>query len=303
MKIILLTILTLFGFYYRSFSQDSPPSTDIWLLQLKTNTANSLIVSNYKKITDNPGYDNQPFFVPSLNSILYVSDKNSTQTDIYQFDLATGISKRVLKTEYYKEYSPMISYDGKFISCINIEPDGTSQRFWQFPFSAGIGKPLFPDITDVGYYCWLDEELVSLIRIGKPENTNLSISIANISTDVVQKIDDQVGRCIQKARNRDIMYYVKKYDSIDWKIRVYDFERNVYKGEIQLPVGQEDFTVGPNDVIWLSSNGKIIEASLQNPQWKTVFDFSTTPFKNFYRLVYSPEFNILAIVSYDGKKP
>lgn len=303
MKIIPIVILMSFLFYYRSCSQDSPLSTDIWLLQLKGNTSTSYKVSNYKKITDNPGYDNQPFFVPSLNSILYVSDNNSTQTDIYQFDLATAVSKRVLKTEYYKEYSPMISYDGKFISCINIEPDGTSQRFWQFPFSAGIGKPLFPDITDVGYYCWLDQESVSFIQIGHSEDTNFSISIANISTGTLQKLDDQVGRCIQKARNKDILYYVKKYDSTDWKIRFYDFERNVYKGEIQLPEGQEDFTVGPNDVIWLSNNGKIVEASLQSPEWKTVFDFSSTPFKNFYRLVYSPEFNILALVTYDGKKP
>lgn len=283
--------------------QDAPPATDIWLVQLKSTVSGSYQVSNYKKITENPGYDNQPFFVPSLNSILYVSDKNSNQTDIYQFDLATGNSKRVLNTEYYKEYSPMISYDGKLISCISIEPDGTSQRFWQFPFSAGIGKPLFPDVTDVGYYCWLDEELVSFIRIGKTSNTNLTLAIGNISSGTMDKLDELAGRCIQKSRSHDLMYYVKKYDSLDWKIRCYDFKRNVYKGEIQLPVGQEDFTIGPNDVIWLSSNGKILEASLQNPQWKSVLDFTSLPFKNFYRLVYSPDFNMLALVTYEGKKP
>ncbi len=301
-KSIILVFVSL-TFYYRSFSQDAPPSTDIWLIKLKSIAANSLSISNYKKITENPGYDNQPFFVPTLNSILYVSDKNSNQTDIYQFDIATGISKRVLNTEYYKEYSPMISYDGKLISCISIEPDETSQRFWQFPFSAGIGKPQFPDIIDVGYYAWLDEQQIAFIRIGKAPNTNFNIEIGNIATGTMQKLDDHAGRCIQKARSRNIMYYVKKYDSTDWKIKCYDFERNVYKGEIQLPQGQEDFTIGPNDVIWLSSNGKILEASIQNPVWKVVFDFSSMPFKNFYRIVYSPDFNMLALVTFDSKKP
>ncbi len=285
------------------FSQDAPPATDIWLVQLIYSELNGFSTSNYKKITDNGGYDNQPFFVPKLNSILYVSDKNSSQTDIYQFDMGTGVSKKVLNTEYYKEYSPMISYDGKLISCINIEPDETSQRFWQFPYSVGIGKPLFPDIIDVGYYCWVDELHVAFIRIGQSPNTNFKIEIGNISTGEMKNLDEGAGRCIQKSSEKNILYYVKKYDSSNWKIRCYDFERNVYKGEIQLPLGQEDFTVGPNDVIWLSSNGKILEASIQNPQWKVVLDYSNMPFKNFYRLVYSPDFNMLAVVTFEGKKP
>lgn len=286
------------GFYYRSLGQDAPPSTDIWLLKLQKSESNNYQVSNYKKITDNPGYDNQPYFLPAMNSLLYVSDKNSNQTDIYQFYFATGASKKVLSTEYYKEYSPMLSYDGDKISCISIEPDGSSQRFWEFPFTGGIGKPLFPDITDVGYYSWLDETQIAFLRLEK--NT---IYIANTSSGDMQKLEENTGRCIQKARNHNWMFYVKKYDSLNWRIKCYDIGKSMVIGEIQLPQGQEDFTVGPNDAIWLSDDEKIMEASVQNPTWKKVFDFSTYPFKNFYRITFSPEYNMLALVTYDGKKP
>lgn len=300
MKLILVAIFLSFTFYYRSFGQDAPPATDIWLLKLQKTESNAYEVSNYKKITDNPGYDNQPYFLPALNSLVYVSDKNQNQTDIYQFYFATGTSKKVLSTEYYKEYSPMLSYDGDNISCISIEPDNSSQRFWEFPFSGGIGKPLFPDVTDVGYYCWLDEDQVAFFRLGKTTNT---IHIANTSSGDMQKLDDDAGRCIQKARNHNWMYYVKKYDSLNWKIKCYDIGKSLVIGEIPLPQGQEDFTVGPNDVIWLSADGKVLEASVQNPKWKIVFDFSNMPFKNFYRITFSPEYNMLALVTYEGKKP
>ena len=279
--------------------------TDIWLLQLIKAENNSFEVSNYKKITDNTSYDNQPYFLPTLNSLLYVSDKNQNQTDIYQFYFATGISKKVLSTEYYKEYSPMLSYDGDKISCISIEPDGSSQRFWEFPFSGGMGKPLFPDITDVGYYCWLDETQIAFFRLGKPNATTdiNTLYLANTSTGDMQLLDRDIGRCIQKAKNHNWMYYVKKYDSLNWKIKCYDIGKTLLLGEISLPIGQEDFTVGPNDVVWLTDNGKVMEASLQNPKWKMVFDFTNYPFKNFYRIVFSPEFNMLALVTYEGKKP
>ena len=286
------------GFCYRSIAQDSAPATDIWLAQLKKNASGILEVSTYKKISDNPGYDNQPYFVPSLNSLLYVADRNQGQTDIYQFDLSTGNSKRVLSTEYYKEYSPMLSYDEKQISCVSIEPDGSSQRFWQFPFGGGMGKPMFPEITDIGYYSWIDENNLAFFR-----TNDTALYLANSNSEEMKRIDKSVGRCMIKAKNHDWLYYVKKYDSLNWKIKCYDLSKSVLLGEIKLPIGEEDFTLGPNDVVWLSNEGKIQEASLQNPKWKTVFDFSNYPFKNFYRLVYSTDFNMLAFVTYEGKKP
>ncbi len=303
-KLFFFIFLTL-NFYYRSAGQDIPPATDIWVIQLKLSTNNSFTIANYKKITENPGYDNQPYFIPPLKSLLYVSDNGGSQTDIYQFDLETAVSKRVLKTEYYKEYSPMRSYDGKYISCISVEPDNTSQRFWEFPYGGGMGKPLFPDIINIGYYTWLNEDLVAFFRLGDKEakDTLDQLDIGNITTGELQNLDERIGRCILRSRNHPWIYYVKKYDSENWKIRCYDYERSVYKGDIVLPKGQEDFTLGPNDMIWLGNNGKIIEASIQNPTWKTVLDFNSLPFKNFYRLVYSADFNYLALVTYEGKKP
>lgn len=303
-KLSLLFFLSLF-FYCRCIGQDVPPATDIWVIKLKTSVKNSFIISNYKKITNNPGYDNQPHFIPPLKSLLYVSDNGGNQTDIYQFDLETAVSKRVLKTEYYKEYSPMLSSDGKYISCVSFEPDNTSQRFWEFPFEGGIGKPLFPDLTNIGYYAWLNEDLIAFFRLGDKEarDTLDQLDLANVTTSAIQNLDEGIGRCFLKSQSHPWVYYVKKYDSENWKIRCYDYERSVYKGDIILPKGQEDFTIGPNDAIWIGDKGKIFEASIQNPNWKMVFDFSALPFNNFYRLVYSPDFNYLAVVTYEGKKP
>ncbi|HAP00398.1 MAG TPA: hypothetical protein DCQ93_00595 [Bacteroidetes bacterium] len=280
-------------------AQSQLPSTDVWLIQLKHVTNGSYEYVSSKKITDNPGYDNQPSFAPTLNSLFYVSELNSDQTDIYQFNLLDGSSKKILSTDYYKEYSPMMSPDKSQIGCIRVEPDDSSQRFWTFPSSGGIGKVLFSDITDLGYYCWLGGDQVAFFRLGK-ENT---LHIANTVTQSMTEVDNNIGRCMVKSRNSNKLFYVKKYDSLDWKIRIYDLEKKTVVGEIPLPEGAEDFTLGPNDEVWLSNKGKVWSASLENKTWKIVFDFSKQPFKDFYRIVFSPDLNMLAVVSYEGKKP
>ena len=48
-------------------------------------------------ITNNPGYDNQPFFTPDGRSVLFTSVRGpagTTQTDIYRYDIASKRSRR-----------------------------------------------------------------------------------------------------------------------------------------------------------------------------------------------------------------
>src|ERR1043166_8569394 len=58
----------------------TPPSSDIFLIDVKTKGA-ELKFGPPKKITEVAGYNNQPFFTPDGQSILYTSIRNK-QADI-----------------------------------------------------------------------------------------------------------------------------------------------------------------------------------------------------------------------------
>src|SRR5262249_14975831 len=72
----------------------APPHTEIYLSPLKI-AGETIAVGPPENITNNPGYDNQPFFTAD-GGILFTSIRGpagTTQTDIYRYDIA---SKRVM---------------------------------------------------------------------------------------------------------------------------------------------------------------------------------------------------------------
>ena len=67
-----------------AFAQEG---TDIYLFSFKIDQ-NQFTLSNARNITNSPGYDNQPYFLPDGKSLLYSSDDGFGQTDIYRYNIS-----------------------------------------------------------------------------------------------------------------------------------------------------------------------------------------------------------------------
>jgi Tol biopolymer transport system component len=105
----------------------TPPASDIFIANLTT-AKSEMKLDAPMKITSYAGYNNQPFFTPDGRSILYTSIRNG-QADIYRYDIRTGVTTQVTNTPE-SEYSPTLMPDGKHISVVRVEADGT-QRLWE----------------------------------------------------------------------------------------------------------------------------------------------------------------------------
>jgi hypothetical protein len=141
----------------------APPDTEIYLAPMKT--ANGAI-GPAVDITNNPGYDNQPFFTPDGKAILFTSVRGSgTQTDIYKYDIAAKMIAQVTNTPE-SEYSPTITPAGK-LSVIRVELDaGKTQRLWQFTADGRDPQPVLETIKPVGYHAWADHQTLALFVLG-----------------------------------------------------------------------------------------------------------------------------------------
>src|SRR5882762_7319360 len=102
----------------------APPSSDIFIVEVKTKLdrkerTEELKFGEPKKITNFSGYNNQPFFMPDGQSVLYTSISNK-QADIYRFDGRTDATAQVTNTPE-SEYSPTLMPDRKNISVVRVE--------------------------------------------------------------------------------------------------------------------------------------------------------------------------------------
>ncbi|MCC7180471.1 MAG: PD40 domain-containing protein [Acidobacteria bacterium] len=112
-------------------------ATDIHLFPMSGGVG-SLTGARPQPMATSPGYENQPFFDPDGQCVLFTANRDGQQTDIYEFDRRTGATRQLTRTPE-GEYSPTIppvrpaapslARDG--FTVIRVEADGT-QRLWQF---------------------------------------------------------------------------------------------------------------------------------------------------------------------------
>ena len=165
------------------------------------------------------GYNNQPTFIS--NDEIYFSmgsTSEESQTDIVSLNLRTRVKTRVTQSED-REYSPTPLLEPYYFSCVRQEADGkNTQRLWFFPIDrSSNGKPLLPIQTNVGYHCWLKDEMVALFIVGEPHK----LAIANTLDKTVATLTSDIGRCLQRMPNGNLAF-IHKPKGANWTIKELD---------------------------------------------------------------------------------
>jgi hypothetical protein len=185
----------------------APPDTEIYLAPMRS--ANGAIeIGPAVNITNNPGYDNQPFFTTDGKAVLFTSVRGGgTQTDIYKYDIAAKTIAQVTRTPE-SEYSPTITPAGKLsVVRVELDPDKT-QRLWQFTADGRDPQPVLETIKPVGYHAWADNQTLVLFILG-PSTTfgavqPATLQLADMRTGTAVVIASDIGRSIQRIPSSDV---------------------------------------------------------------------------------------------------
>jgi hypothetical protein len=199
-----------FLFSICSFSQ---PNTEVFLFDL--NKENGVFqLSNFKNISNNEGYDNQPSFLDN-NTILYARSRNG-QTDIVKYSISNGEMTWICETEG-SEYSPLKIPNQEALSAIRLDTDGT-QVLRKYDLKNRTSEILVDDIV-IGYQIWNNDHiLVSSVL----EDNGLSLYLTDIKTKENRKIEANGGRSLHSFPNsRTVSLISKEMDSI-WEIKSID---------------------------------------------------------------------------------
>ena len=255
-------------------------------------------------ITNRAGYDNQPSFTPDGRALLFSSQREGDQTDVYRYDLSTSETARLTSTPE-SEYSPTVTPDGRFFSVVRVEAGGT-QRLWKFPVS-GAGAPalVMTDVKPVGYHLWLDARTLALFVLGaegRPHTLQVAV-LGKRPGEVVElsTLATSIGRSFQRVGNPAGGFtYVHKLAPDNWVIKLVSLKTHRTTQLARTLPGSEDYARLPDGSLLMARDAKLYRLDPARPQddWQEIADFSPACAScRITRLALSPRADRLAFVA------
>jgi hypothetical protein len=246
MKKILFVI-----FIFSCFTSFSQTGSEIYLFDMKV-TEGQVILSNGRNITNHKGYDNQPSFHPSQPIIYYSSFNDSSRSDIKYYNYETKVTKNLTLT-HDREYSPTVTPDEKFISCI-LQKDNGEQRLVKYPIAGGKPQELIWHLK-VGYHAWAGENKLFLFVLDDSIHNSLHYYYLGKNTDTV--VAENIGRSLNKIPGQNAMSFVQKIPGQRSVIKRFDMGSGVISTINPALEGQDFFTWLQNDMMLMSDGTKL----------------------------------------------
>jgi hypothetical protein len=268
----------------------APPASDIFIIEV-TSHKGQLKFGAPKKISDVVGYNNQPFFLPDGQGILYTSIR-AKQADIYRYELRGGATTQITKTPE-SEYSPTLMPDGKSISVVRVEADNT-QRLWKFPLAGGEPSLILEKIRPVGYHLWIDDHMLALFILGKPN----TLQLVDTRTERAETLAENPGRILRRIPHQNKFSFVHKISDKEWAIKAFDLRARTSASLIDTLPGVEDYAWLPSGLLLMAKDSKLFSViPLTGKAWSEAADFSAAGLKGITRIAVSPKGDKIAVVA------
>jgi hypothetical protein len=266
-------------------------NTEVFVMDLEF-SENDFNIENIKNVSNNPGYDSQPFFINN-DHIVYARTFDN-QTDIAKYHLKNESLINVSETNIGGEYSPQKIPNSNYYAAVRLDTTGL-QRLYKYNSNTKQSSLLFEKLQ-VAYYSFYDENrLLSSVLSG----ANLDLVYSDISKKSNDTLLVKVGRSIHKVPNTiNTMSYTSVNDEGNMDIFQLDISTLESFFVSQLPVGIQDHIWLDESTLLIGSLDKLFLLDLfGNGDWKLVADLSKYNVKDITRLALSPDGSKLAMVA------
>jgi hypothetical protein len=276
-------------------------TTEIWLIDL-IQSDEKVTAKNETRVTNNDYYDNQPCFSKDGSMIWYASMPDTTQSDLFSYNLKLKETKQVTNTPE-SEYQPFpIPFYKNKLSIVRVDADG-AQRFYEIEMDGSEPATLLPNEDSVAYYCWMNDTTLGTYILNGAGGALHQYDLIPLQSILIMP-NGGFGRCLAKIPGSDNLSYVTYNIDKKGNLMKYDFTEQSRDIIIEMPAGVEDYAWAPDGKIYLGNKGKLFYYDLKTETgtWTEVADFSKT-IGSFYRMAISPKGDKIAVVSYKGERP
>jgi Tol biopolymer transport system component len=267
-----------------------PPGTEIYLFDLKVKSG-KVILRNPKNITNRKGYDNQPFFHPEKGVLYFVSADEEGRTDIMEYNYTSGETKK-FATTHDREYSPIVTPDKQFISCI-LQRDSGAQDLVKYPIAGGEPQVLINDLT-VGYHAWADPGQVVVFTLPRP----FKLQLVDVASKQYTVVATEIGRSIHKIPRQNAISFLQKVKDDEWVInKLNPTTKEVSLIAKSLPGNEHDMAWTPDGKMIMSKDKELFVFSPgKQDGWTPVVITSEVALSTLSRLAISPDGKKIALV-------
>jgi dipeptidyl aminopeptidase/acylaminoacyl peptidase len=288
--LLLVLAIAAAGFQPPAPAPAPPPDTDIFLAPFSPRAQPA--VGRAANITHTPGYDNQPFFTPDGDAILFTSNRGATQTDIYRYEIATGATARVTDTPE-SEYSPTVTPDGAHISVVRVEADGT-QRLWRFTLDGRSPELVLEGVKPVGYHAWCDDHTLALFVLGQPA----TLQLADTRSGRAEEIARGILRSIQRIPGSGTISFVDKDEDGSLVVRELDPKTRSVTTLVGAVAGakEADLAWAPDGRLLMAEQDVLYAWTRDARSWTRLADLAALGVRGVTRLAVSPKGDRIAIV-------
>lgn len=295
-------VIALIGFIFvSSLSFGQIKTTEIWLIDLNQSDG-KISAKNEIRVTNNDYYDNQPCFSKDGSMIWYASMPDTTQSDLYSYNLKLKETKQVTNTPE-SEYQPFpIPFYRDKLSIVRVDADG-AQRFYQIEMDGSEPATLLPNEDSIAYYCWMNDTTLGMYILNGVGGALHQYDLIPQQSILIMP-NGGFGRCLAKIPGSDNLSYIMFNSDKKVYLMKFDFVAQTRTIIAEMPEGVEDYAWTPDEKILIGNKGKLyyFDTKSESAEWIEIADFTKT-IGNFYRMSISPKGDKIAVVSYKGARP
>lgn len=265
------------------------PATEIYLAPF-TEGRGKVTVGRAVNITNNPGYDNQPQFLAESSGLLFSSNRDNAQTDIYRYDLALKKVVQVTATAD-NEYSPTLTPDGRTFTTVR----GAAQRLWRFTLDGEDAGLAWTHQGLIGYHVWVSPTQVATFILGA-QRQPATLQLLDLRSGSSTVIESSIGRSLLMRPGRSTVSFVHKPQGAPWQIKELDPVTRSVTALTPTLEGSEDLAWTPGGSIVMGQKSKLFLWRPDASGWTEIADLSRQGVANITRLTVSLDGKWIAVV-------
>jgi len=264
------------------------PATEIYLAPL-TWAGSKVTVGRAINISNNPGYDNQPQFLADSSGLLFASNRDGVQNDIYRYDIAQKRVVQVTRTAD-NEYSPTLTPDGQTFSTVR----GAQQKLWRFSMDGADAGLAWTLQQLIGYHVWISPTQLATFVLGANRQPN-TLQLLDIRTGGAEVIEQNIGRSLLIRPGKGTVSYVHKPQGAPWVIKELNPATKQTATLTPTVEGVEDLAWTPDGAIVMGQKTKLF-LWREGGSWTEIADLAASGVNGITRLTVSRDGKWIAVV-------
>jgi len=246
-------------------------------------------VDKPRNITNRAGDDDQPCFLPDSSALLFSSNRDGQQRDIYRYDIAKKAVTRVTNSPE-DERSPMVTLDGRTFSAVR----GAAQQLWR----------LNPDGSDAGSaaihagpirnYVWVSPaKIAHWVPDGRSAGTLALVDLESGSSEVMAS---NVGPSLLLRPGTGALTFVSRSRAGNSPIKELDAATRKVATYAPTVDGGDALAWTPSDRLLMASGAKLFVRENETDRWIENADLRKAGVTAITAITVSPDGKWIAIV-------